>query len=62
MKALLNELSERLEQVKKGGGDKKIAAHKKKGKLTARERIDYLIDEPADFLEFGVFAGEGMYE
>lgn len=62
MKALLNELSERLEQVKKGGGDKKIAAHKKKGKLTARERIDYLIDEPADFLEFGVFAGEDMYE
>lgn len=55
-------LSERLKKVKLGGGEKKIASHHKKGKLTARERIDYLIDDPNDFLEVGAFAAEGMYE
>lgn len=59
---LLKELNERFEILKLGGGIKKIQSHKKKGKLTARERIEYLIDKDSDFLEFGVFAGDGMYE
>ena len=59
---LLQELSERYEQVKLGGGLKKIAAHKAKGKLTARERVEYLIDKGSSFTEFGTFAGDGMYE
>ena len=61
-KQLVFKLSERLKKVKLGGGEKKIASHHKKGKLTARERIDYLIDDPKDFLEVGAFAADGMYE
>jgi len=44
-----------------GGGKKKIEKEHLKGKLTARERIDYLKDENADFLEIGAFVGDGMY-
>ncbi|MCR9253683.1 MAG: acyl-CoA carboxylase subunit beta, partial [bacterium] len=61
-KQLVFQLKKRLEKVKLGGGEKKIASHHKKGKLTARERIDYLIDEGAEVLEVGAFAGDGMYE
>ena len=59
---LVSELKRRLADVKLGGGEKKIASHHKKGKLTARERIDYLLDNPDDFVEVGAFAAEGMYE
>ena len=48
--------------VKLGGGKEKIASQHKKGKLTARERIDYLIDKGSEFLEVALFAGEGLYE
>ena len=41
---LIDELRRKSEQVKLGGGEKKIEAQHKKGKLTARERINYLID------------------
>ena len=61
-KQLVFQLNERLKKVKLGGGEKKIASHHKKGKLTARERIDYLVDDPAGFLEIGAFAAEGMYQ
>jgi len=54
-------LKNKLKKVALGGGEKKIAKQHEKGKLTARERIDYLIDDPADFLEIAAFAGEGMY-
>jgi len=59
--ALLNELADKRKAVEKGGGDKKIAAQHKKGKLTARERIAQLKDAEADFLEVGAFAADGMY-
>jgi 3-methylcrotonyl-CoA carboxylase beta subunit len=58
---LIENLNERYEKVKLGGGHKKIEAHHKKGKLTARERIDYLLDEGTYFLEIGAFVGDGMY-
>jgi len=58
----VSELHRRLQKVKLGGGEKKIASHHKKGKLTARERIDYLLDTPDHFVEIGAFAAEGMYE
>ena len=45
-----------------GGGKKKIQKQNLKGKLTARERIDYLKDKDSNFLEIGAFVGEGMYE
>jgi len=59
---LLTQLHRKTEQVKLGGGLKNIEKHKAKGKLTARERIDYLIDSDTDFLEVGAFVGDGMYE
>ncbi len=61
-KQLLFKLNKRLEQIKLGGGEKKIASHHKKGKLTARERIDYLRDKDSKFLEIGAFAGDEMYD
>ncbi|QRR03064.1 acyl-CoA carboxylase subunit beta [Dyadobacter sandarakinus] len=59
---MLNELRRNYERVKLGGGQKRIDDHHRKGKLTARERIDHLTDEGSYFLEIGAFAGEGMYE
>lgn len=49
-------------QVMLGGGAEAIAKHKKKGKLTARERIESLIDPKSKFLEIGLLAAHGMYE
>ncbi len=62
MKLLLSRLQHRLGKIKMGGGEKKIAKQHKQGKMTARERINYLIDEERDFLEIGAFAGYDMYE
>lgn len=60
-KQLISKLKNKLKKVKLGGGEKKIEAQHAKGKLTARERIDYLIDDPQNFVEVGAFAGDGMY-
>ena len=49
-------------KTKLGGGKSKIESQHKKGKLTARERIKYLIDNRAEFLEVALFAGDQMYE
>ncbi len=59
---LLEELRSKTIKVKLGGGQKKIEDQHKRGKLTARERIEYLIDKDSFFLELGLFAGDGMYE
>lgn len=48
--------------VKLGGGQMRIDKLHKRGKMTARERIDYLIDEGTSLLEIGAFAGHEMYE
>lgn len=61
-KLLVSDLKSRLKQVKLGGGEKKIAKHHAKGKMTARERVDYLLDDANDAIEIGAFAGEGMYK
>lgn len=58
----VDKLKHKLEKVYLGGGEKKIASQHAKGKLTARERIDYLIDNGSEFLEVGAFAADGMYE
>ncbi len=55
------ELRKRLLKVEKGGGEKRIEKHHAKGKLTARERIDYLLDNNSKSIEIGAFAGEEMY-
>ena len=62
MRLLISEMKRRYTEVALGGGKKKIEKQHAKGKLTARERIDYLKDKDADFLEIGAFAGDGMYE
>lgn len=48
--------------IRQGGGKKAIERHKGKGKLTARERIQALIDPETSFMEIGLFAADGMYE
>jgi acetyl-CoA carboxylase carboxyltransferase component len=55
-------LNARSEKVKQGGGASAIAKHKAKGKLTARERIELLIDPGSWFMEFGLFTAYEMYE
>jgi 3-methylcrotonyl-CoA carboxylase beta subunit len=62
LKQLSYQLHNRLKKVRLGGGEKRIKAQHEKGKLTARERINYLIDKDSDLLEIGAFVGEGMYE
>ncbi len=52
----------KLKAIYLGGGQIRIDKLHKKGKMTARERIDFLIDPGSNFLEIGAFAGEGMYE
>jgi 3-methylcrotonyl-CoA carboxylase beta subunit len=61
-KQLVFQVKNRLQKIYKGGGEKSAAKQKDKGKLLARERINYLIDQGSDFLEIGAFAAEGMYE
>lgn len=59
---LLNELKGHIEKAKLGGGEKSIALHKSRGKLTARERIQKLIDPGTAFLEFSTLAAHGLYD
>ncbi len=61
-KGLLKELNKRIDKLKLGGGENKIAKQHEKGKLTARERIEYLIDKGSRTIEIGIFAGDGMYQ
>ncbi|MDN6280788.1 MAG: acyl-CoA carboxylase subunit beta [Psychroflexus sp.] len=61
-KLLASSLRDKLVKVSLGGGKKKIEKHHSKGKMTARERIDFLLDDPKKAIEIGAFAGEGMYE
>ncbi len=61
-KLLISDLRQRFAKVKLGGGQKRIDKHHEKGKMTARERIDYLIDSDKKSIEIGAFAGEEMYE
>lgn len=61
-KLLIGQLNHRLEKIYQGGGPKKIAKQHDKGKLTARERIEHLLDDGKPVFEVGAFAGDGMYE
>ena len=60
-KLLLSQLKQRFAKVKIGGGEKRIEKLHNEGKMTARERIDYLLDTKTTAIEIGAFAGEGMY-
>ena len=61
-KLLLSKLKKRIAQVKLGGGPEKIKKQNEKGKLTARERIDYLLDPKTKSIEIGNLAGYEMYD
>ena len=61
-KLLLSDLRKRFIKVKQGGGKNKIEKQHAKGKMSARERIDYLLDVKSKAIEIGAFAGEDMYE
>ncbi|WP_070137280.1 acyl-CoA carboxylase subunit beta [Crocinitomix algicola] len=62
MRLKISEMEQKLEKIYLGGGKNKIEKHHSKGKLTARERIEKLIDPNTETLEIGAFAGEGMYQ
>jgi 3-methylcrotonyl-CoA carboxylase beta subunit len=62
MKQSLSDVQQQLTRIYEGGGKKAIAKQREKNKLTARERIAYLIDGDKPFIEIGAFAGYGMYE
>ncbi len=59
---LVSELKSRLEEVRRGGPEKAVSLHRERGKLTARERIELLIDSGSHFLELSPMAAYGMYD
>ncbi len=61
MKMLLSDLQAHQKEARLGGGEKSLKRHKVKGKMTARERIDALLDDPNTALEIGTLAGKDMY-
>nr|WP_290941396.1 carboxyl transferase domain-containing protein [Haliscomenobacter sp.] len=61
MKLQLSRLQHRFEKIKLGGGEKRIAQQHAQGKMSVRERVNYLIDPDTSFLEIGAFAGYDMY-
>ena len=61
-KNLLRKLNAEKEKIRLGGGKKAIEKHKSRGKLTARERINLLLDDPKSFYELNTFAAYEMYE
>ncbi len=62
MKLAWSQVRRKLEKIYEGGGKKAADRQKERNKLTARQRIAYLCDEGAPFVEIGAFAGYGMYE
>ena len=62
MMQLVSQLQRRLDKVYLGGGEAKIAKEHERGKLTARERVDFLLDKDAQRIEIGAFAGDEMYK
>jgi acetyl-CoA carboxylase carboxyltransferase component len=61
-KLMLSEMKRKFELVSLGGGQKRIDKLHAEGKMTARERINYLLDVGKPIVEIGAFAGEGMYK
>ncbi|MBN8702543.1 MAG: acyl-CoA carboxylase subunit beta [Bacteroidetes bacterium] len=62
MKLLISQMNQRLEKIYLGGGKSKIEKQHEQGKLTARERINYLLDKDSKFIEVGAFVGDDMYK
>jgi acetyl-CoA carboxylase carboxyltransferase component len=61
-KLLVSRLKQHFSKIKLGGGQKRIEKLHLEGKMTARERVDYLLDQKTKSIEIGAFVGDGMYE
>ena len=61
MEELVAELRERTAAVSRGGGDRATERHRSRGKLTARERVDRLVDPGSAFLELNALAAWDVY-
>src|SRR5687767_4729038 len=62
MEALVTELRERTAAVARGGGERSVERHRSRGKLTARERVDRLVDPGSAFLELNALAAWDVYD
>ena len=62
MKLLVSAMEQRLAKIHLGGGKSRIDKLHEQGKMTARERIKFLIDKGSRFCEIGAFAGDDMYK
>jgi len=62
MRLMISDMERKLEKVYLGGGQKRIEKLHAKGKMTARERIENLVDKDTKTMEIGAFVGDGMYE
>jgi acetyl-CoA carboxylase carboxyltransferase component len=62
LKLAISSLNRHLEKIHEGGGQKRIEKLHKEGKMSARERIDYLLDPGSPRIEVGAFAGFDMYQ
>jgi acetyl-CoA carboxylase carboxyltransferase component len=62
MRTLVDDLDARLERARAGGGDEAVARHRDRGKLTARERIERLVDPGSAFLELSPLAANDLYD
>ncbi|TND08986.1 MAG: mccB [Bacteroidetes bacterium] len=62
LRLLVSAMEKRLEKIYLGGGKSRIDKQHEQGKLTARERIDYLLDKDSPRIEIGAFAGDDMYK
>jgi acetyl-CoA carboxylase carboxyltransferase component len=61
LKLLISQMQQRFEKIAQGGGAKKLEKLRDEGKMSARERIAYLVDKDSEWLEIGAFAGYEMY-
>lgn len=61
LKEIIDEIESTESEIKKGGGEKRIKKQHDKGKMTARERVEKLIDEDSTFYELGLWAGYELY-
>ncbi len=62
MNLLISAMEQKLSKIYLGGGKSRIEKQHEQGKLTARERIEFLIDENSKTIEIGAFAGDDMYK
>jgi 3-methylcrotonyl-CoA carboxylase beta subunit len=62
MRLLISQMEQRLSKIYEGGGKKRIDKLHEQGKMSARERIDFLLDKNTERIEIGAFAGYDMYK